>query len=55
LQSEHAVSKNWERYSTDQLGRLLQRLQQENGIPLPSVLAEIREEIERRHDADERI
>jgi hypothetical protein len=55
LQSERAVSKNWGHYSTDQLERLLERLHQENGIPLPSVLAEIRAEIERRHAADDRI
>jgi hypothetical protein len=52
LQSEHATGTSWERYSTDQLERLLKRLHEENGIPLPSVLAEIRDEIARRHDAD---
>jgi hypothetical protein len=51
MQSEYAASEGWARYSTSQLERLLERLLQENGVPLPSVLRELRQEIARRRDA----
>ena len=45
MRNDHAVSEGWASYSTEQLERLLERLLQENGVPLPSVLGELREEI----------
>jgi hypothetical protein len=49
---ERASSDGWARYSTEQLELLLARMPTERGVPLPSVLAELRAEVERRHDAN---
>ena len=47
----NSVDEGWTRYSSDQLERLLDRLLAERGIPLPSVLAELRAELARRRDS----
>ena len=49
-----ALDQGWARYSTDQLERLLERLLAERGVPLPSVIADLRNEIARRHDGEGR-
>jgi hypothetical protein len=52
MHRETAIDQGWARYSTDQLERLLERLLVERGVPLPSVIAELRDEIARRRDRD---
>ena len=54
MPGETALDEGWARYSTDQLERLLERLLVERGVPLPSVIADLRNEIARRRDADPR-
>ncbi len=48
MHGETALDEGWARYSTDQLERLLERLLAERGVPLPSVISELRNEIARR-------
>ncbi len=55
MHGETALDEGWARYSTDQLERLLERLLEERGVPLPSVIADLRNEIARRRDADSRV
>lgn len=52
MAGETALDEGWARYSTDQLERLLERLLVERGIPLPSVIADLRNEIARRRNGD---
>ncbi len=52
MDRETAPDQGWARYSTDQLERLLERLLEERGVPLPSVIADLRNEIARRQVRD---
>ena len=54
MHGERALDEGWARYSTDQLERLLERLLEERGVPLPSVIVDLRNEIARRRNADPR-
>jgi hypothetical protein len=54
MHGETALDEGWARYSRDQLERLLERLLEERGVPRPSVIADLRNEIARRRDSDPR-